>query len=267
MGLRFGLLFLVALAATRLTAKEYYREDLLYSYDRALDKWVLIAHPESLGLLTLYGRWDNELEDWVWVTKDNRDRIVDGSKVEGWRLGYTGKNYLNWFKYCHTCKVRWSKCTDRVRPAIYRYSAKLAAAGSASDGIYRSYVAHEDWASFGGEVDPLPPPPSEAPPATQPPPVKPPPVEPPPTKPPGAGELTCQLEASPLTVKVNEAILVTMTTTGPVVSAHLDGIAVDFPRVVRGISYETSGTYTIKGSVLGRPPLVGECAVTVKVLP
>ena len=65
MGLRFSLLLLCALACGQVHAKEIYREDLLYDYDRKTSKWVLILHPENLGLLTLYGRWDNELEDFV----------------------------------------------------------------------------------------------------------------------------------------------------------------------------------------------------------
>lgn len=249
-----------------------YREDFLYDYDRTSGKWVPITHPEKLGLFTLYGRWDNELYDFVWVTKDNRDRIVGGTKVEGWRLGYTGKNYLNWFRYCPTCEYKWKKSTDHVRPAVYRYSAKLAAAGSTSNGIYRSEQANETWATFGGEVDPLPKPRPEEPPPVkphlpiEPPPLSPPPVAVPPPLPlPPKGDLGCSIQASPGVAKVNEAILVTMTTWGPAVSAELDGAAVDFPKVIRTLNFEKAGTFTIQGQVFGRPPLAAQCAATIKV--
>lgn len=199
--------------------------------------------PGDIEPKNFYLRWDNRQQTHVWVTGDNRHMILNTSKVQGGRLGFTGKEARNWYVYSDTREPRWKKNTERVRPEVWRWDPARVVGGSWSTGSYRSERAGDEWETWGAELDPILPP------------VKPPPVDPPPVKPPpNPNDLTCEVSASPSTAKVGETVLLTMKTTGPVTAATLDGAAVDFPSVMRAKTVEAPANARLPAKV----KIVGE---------
>ena len=64
--------------------------------------------------------------------------------------------------------------------------------------------------------------------------------------------IDCRLEVSPAKVQVGETVIMTMTTTGDVTQANLDGAAVDFPRVLRSRLAAEPGRIVIRGVVYSK---------------
>ena len=243
--------------------------------ESVLFHWVVrenrfeIITPGDIQPKNLYMRWDNGLQTHVWVSGDNRDLILSSTKVQGGRLGFTGQEARNWYLFTEGTKPGWKKNTERTRPEMWRWDPKRVVGGSFTTGIYRSERTGDGWETWGGDLDPV---------VVEPPPIKPPPVDPPPIKPPPidppppSNELTCQVSASPSTAKVGETILLSMKTTGPVISATLDGAAVDFPSVMRAKSIEvpvnTPLPAKVKISGQVKAPNMGraECSVEITVV-
>lgn len=211
--------------------------------------------PSDIQPKNLYLRWDNRDQKYVWVTGDNRHKILSKSKIQGGRLGMSGQEAKNWYEYTELDAMPWKKNTERSRPEMWRWDPDRVVAGSFTTGIYRSEQAPTSWDTWGGDLDPDVPP------------VKPPPVDPPP-----AIDLGCTITASPLTVAVGQSTVLTMNTRGHVISASLDGAAVDYPVVLRTklLDAATVGTavpakLTIRGQVKAPNQGSADCSVEISI--
>lgn len=258
----WGIIFIISLLLSPLGQRESSGfADVRNLSETILFRWVVDENrfeeitPSDIQPKSLYLRWDNRGQKYVWVSGDNRHLILSKTKVQGGRLGMTGRPALNWFEYNESEKLPWKKNTVRARPEIWRWDPTRVVAGSFESGIYRSEQAPEGWETFGGDLDP------EVPP-----------VKPPPVKPPPVGNLGCQLEASPANAIVGQTVLLSMKTWGPVISAMLDGAGVDFPVVMRSKVLEAAlfsaplpAKLTIRGQVKAPNQAVSECSVVISV--
>ncbi len=234
-------------------------ETVLFRWLSKEDRFTQVA-PHEVQPKNLYLRWDNREQRYVWVTGDNRHMILSKSKVQGGRIGHAGQNARNWFVYNELDYPPWKKNTERTRPEVWRWDPTRVVGGSWTTGTYVSERAAVGWESWGGELDPI---------SVPLPPIVEPPVKPPVTPP--TNELSCTIQG-PTSAMLGSSVVLTMTTTGPVKSAMLNGAAVDFPLVMRMwtvekdlVSTSTPDKITIVGSVRGERNLSADCRLEVRI--
>lgn len=183
----------------------------LYAWHPDTGKFYFVpegrAKPEHL-----YVRWVLKYQTYLWVTGADRRIILQGSKVQGWRLGLPGQRGLNWFKL--VTAANWQKVTDRKRPEVWRET---------EDGrVIKTESLPDEWVTWGGELDPLP---GVAP--------------------------TCRIIASASSARPGDAVRFRLEIAGDATSAEIAGQSVQLVDPWRELFAPSSGPWRVTGKVSG----------------
>ena len=164
-----------------------------------------------------------------WVTPHDTRRILQGSKVQGYRIGMV-KHALDWFEFGRVnASGTWGIVRDRGRPTVYRLDPETNAR-------VVSETAPPEWTTFGGSLDPDP-----------------------------SGGVTCTITAVPQEVRAGETVRFDVEAQGNASALTLFGQELLLPRDFVERTFEQPGVYDAK-AVVARGSARAGCTTAVRVL-
>jgi hypothetical protein len=199
------------------------------------------ADPSMIYVRYDFGTIDPIADRWVWATSLDPRAIAPGSKLQGWRIGEPTlaplNRGLNWYRL-KPDGATWQWVTDRELPKVYRWQ---------TDGTtVASEIYPDDWASYGGQLDPLP-----------------------------GDKPSCVLTPAVSTITVGQPLTLHLAITGSATAVTLNGRTIGFsPQGNDGtytadttVTETTPGFKTATATVTGIGGTVGNCQVNYTVLP
>lgn len=197
-----------------------------FGYDDTTKKFVPIFKPAFNQVFTI---WWKGWGDYGWVTAQDTRKMLKGSKVQGYRIGFSDTRALDWYELGHGDKPNtWTRVLDRSKPTIYRLDP------TTGEKVV-SETAPAEWTTWGGSLDPAP-----------------------------GGEASCTVTATPTEVKVGEKVRFDVETKGDATALSMFGQEMLLPRDFVEKTFDRAGVYDVSATV-GKGQTRNACRATVRV--